>query len=52
MRQPRAFQTQFRDSGRERAYFHVISRVAGRELLFGYQEKEQFRKLLEKQLEF
>jgi len=35
MRQPRAFQTQFRDSGGASAYFHVISRVAGRELLFG-----------------
>jgi len=52
MRQPRAFQTQFRDSGGESAYFHVISRVAGREWLFGDEEKEQFRKLLGKQLQF
>jgi len=55
MRHPRAFQTlqtHARDSGGESAYFHVISRVAGRELLFGDQEKEQFRKLLGKQLKF
>lgn len=48
MRPPRAFQT----SRGGISYFHVISRVAGRELIFGEQEKEQFRKLLDKQLEF
>ena len=33
-------------------YYHVISRVAGRELVFGDHEKEEFRKLLDKQLDF
>ena len=48
MRPPRAFQI----SRGGISYFGVISRVAGRELIFGEQEKEQFRKLLDKQLEF
>ena len=52
MRQPRAFQTHVRDFSGEPSYFHVISRVTGRDLLFGDQEKERFRILLDKQLEF
>ena len=33
-------------------YYHVVSRVAGRELVFGDEEKEQFRRLLVRQLRF
>jgi len=37
--------------GRSR-YVHVVSRTAGREILFGDVEKEVFRKILFKQLKF
>lgn len=33
-------------------YYHVVSRVAGRELVFGDEEKEFFHKLLVRQLKF
>ena len=33
-------------------YYHVVSRVVNRELVFGDEEKEYFRKLLVKQLKF
>ena len=39
------------ESGRSNCY-HVVSRVAGRELVFGDEEKEFFRNLLERQLRF
>ena len=39
------------DSGRTN-YYHVVSRVAGRELVFGEEEKEHFRELLVKQMRF
>jgi len=37
--------------GRER-YFHVVSRTAGKEILFGDDERETFRKILFMQLKF
>lgn len=36
----------------ETNYYHVVSRVAGRELLFGDEDKEVFRIILLKQLKF
>jgi REP element-mobilizing transposase RayT len=36
----------------QRRYFHVVSRTAGKEILFGDDEKETFRKILFKQLKF
>ncbi len=36
----------------ETNFYHVVSRVAGRELLFGNEDKEVFRILLLKQLQF
>ena len=49
MRKLRSFQ---QGQAGQTHFYHVISRVSGRELVFGDEEKEQFRRLLDKQLEF
>ena len=42
----------FSDSDGEIRYFHVVTRTAGQDLLFGDVEKETFHKILFKQLKF
>ena len=49
MRKPRSFR--LGDTGRTN-YYHVVSRVVNRELVFGGDEKESFRRLLMRQLKF
>ncbi len=49
MRKPRAFQLGEPGSAH---FYHVVSRVAGREILFGDAEREAFMEMLGKQLAF
>ena len=49
MRKPRSFQLGEPGSAH---FYHVVSRVAGREILFGDAEREAFREMLFKQLAF
>ena len=49
MRKPRAFGL---GSGGRTHYYHVVTRTAGQELLFGDAEKETFRQILLEQLRF
>lgn len=49
MRKPRRFY--LGEAGRANVY-HVVTRTVGREILFGDEERERFRKILLKQLKF
>ena len=49
MRKPRSFY--LGETGRDNVY-HVVTRTAGREILFGAREKEMFRRILFRQLKF